>query len=224
MSSVLDINTEGAGWNYSDSSKPNYMTSIQGTVVEINEVQSRNYMTKQPEFWPDGNPKLNIEFVIQGQSGRELPWVFSPKSTAAQAVKTALLAMNPNAKSIAEVGGYLVEISTQEGQWGQGRPRPWNFKILGMGQAQFRGVGEYKPAATPQPQQQGQQPQQQQGQAPAIVNGYYEPPTPQPQQQAQPQAQQGDFAPQAQPQVQQQAQPQVVQENGVSVYDQDIPF
>lgn len=222
MSSVLNINNGQSGWNYSDPQKPGYMTSIEGTVVEIKEVQSRNYMTKQPEFWPDGNPKLNIEFVIQGQSGRELPWVFSPKSTAFNAVESALKAMNPNASSIAEAGGHLVRITTQDGQWGQGRPRPWQFEILGMGQVPFRGVKEYQaPQQQPQPMQ-AQPAMQQQQQAPAIQNGYFEPPMPQPQQQAQPQP--GDWVPQGQPQVIQ-GQPQVITtDTGAAVYDQDIPF
>lgn len=208
MSSVLNINGgNGNGWNYSDQSKPGYMTSIQGTIVKITELQSRNYMTKQPEFWPDGNPKLNICFTIQGQSGRELTWVFSPKSTAFDAVVTALKTMNPNVNSIADIGGYMVEISTQEGQWGQGRPRPWTVNILGMGQVPFRGVEEYT-APPAQPVQQQQQPAQQ----------------------FQPQGQQVATAPisQGQPMQQQpviQGQPQVVPDgNGGMVYDQDIPF
>lgn len=213
MSNILNINNNNAGWNYSDPQKPGYMPSIQGTVVEINEVQARNYMTKQPEFWPDGKPKLNIEFVIQGQSGRELPWVFGPKSTAADAVKKALLAMNPNATSMADVGGYLVKVTTHDGQWGQGRPRPWEFEILGLGQVPFRGVKEYEAPAQPQPQ--AQQPAAQQGQPP-MQNGYFAPPVPEPQAaQPQQQAQQG------------QQQPNAVgfdQTTGGVVYDQDIPF
>lgn len=165
----LDPSTNGRKWNYSDPTKTDFATEIQGTVVEVNEVQSVNFGTKQPEFWPDGNPKLNIELVIQTYDGNELAWVFSPRSVGMDAVKEAMQMSMPEARSVADVGGKMVYIATQQPpagfSYGSGNPRPWTFVIQGQGSAPFRGVKTWaeqnkaKPQQQPQPQQQQPQPQ-----------------------------------------------------------------
>lgn len=229
MSYLLNISEE-SGWNYSDSKKEGYMPSITGTIVEISEVQSTNYMTKEKETWPDGKPKLNIKFTIQGQSGKELPWVFNPKSVAADAVKTALRQYDPNTMTMADLGGLMVRVTTQgdSNLYNVNNPRPWWFEILGPGTAEFRGVKEFEPMVTPQPQPQAQPQMQQQPvmqQQPPMQGNYYAPPQPQ----MQPQQQFTSpvnrlINPQAQ---QQQPQQQVPEPDYVptSVYDDnDIPF
>lgn len=229
MSRILSFQPE-SGWNYSDPQNEDYMPSITGTIVEINEVQSRNYATKELETWPDGNPKLNIQFIVQGQSGKELPWVFSPKSLAADAVKAALLQYNPNATGFGDLGGLMVRITTQgdRSQYHSNNPRPWWFEILGQGQVPFRGVHEFKQQA---PVQQAPAPMQQQV-PPPIVNGMYAAPTV-PQQPVPPSPlnrpiQQQAPAPQQyqQPmqQVPQQQQQPVVVGSEYGLYDSDMPF
>lgn len=231
MSYLLNLNDE-PGWNYSDSSKPQYMPSITGTVVSVEEVQSTNYATKDKEFWPDGNPKLNIKLVIQGKSGRELPWVFSPKSLACDSVKNALKQYNPNAQTIADVGGLMVKITTwgDSNQYHANNPRPWQFEILGQGEAPFRGVKEFD--SNP-PVQQPQQTQQQVPPSPLNRNMNQQQ---QPMQQPMQQPVYPNDWPQStpvtmqQPAQQQPAQQQPVQQQSpvvsvdTSVYDEDIPF
>lgn len=196
----------GKNWNYSDPNKDNYYLQLQGTVVEIKEVPATKFNSNEIDRWPDGNPKLNICLTIQGQSGRELDWVFSPGGTqkptpAMAACRAALQAAGEPAQSVAELGGKTITVATQappEGfTYGQGNPRPWAVQINGAGTVPFRGVHEY----TGEAQQQAQ-------------------PQPQPQVQPQPQPQ-----PQAQVQPQpQQAQSVMAQPNTPDLYDHDIPF
>jgi hypothetical protein len=232
--SILGIGgSSEKSWNYSDPTKPGFMLQITGTLVEINEVQSLNYSTRQPEYWPDGKPKLNIEMVVQGQSGRELSWFYGPKSSGAEAVEKAIKAILPNAKLLAELGGMMVRVTTapeplnpntgQPIKYGQGNPRPWNFEILGPGSIEFRGAKEFqaRPQIKPAPQMQEfdqyvaqvpaqMQPQYQQQQVPAPAQVPV-----QPQYQQQPAAQPAPYQ-------QQPVQPAPVQQ---PVYAQDdIPF
>lgn len=228
MSNILNFNGGGA-WNYSDPSKESYMPSITGTVVEISEVQSTNFQTRQPEYWQDGNPKLNIQLTIQGQSGKELPWVFSPKSLGMDAVKAALQAYKPDSNSVADIGGLLVEVSTQgdSTQYHANNPRPWNVRILGQGNAPFRGVKEFK--AAPSVQQVAQQPMQQAPQQqvpPSPLNRTFSGQPQQSMHQVHQQMQQP--AQQYQQQVVQQPMQQPAQQpmhdTGAAYYDEEIPF
>lgn len=154
----------GNAWNYSDRNKDGFMLQIQGTVVEIKEVPATKYNSNVIDRWDDGNPKLNICLVIQGQSGRELEWVFGPggiqKPTPAMAAcRAALQAAGMPAETVAELGGKFIQVATQEPpqgfSYGSGSPRPWSVQILGEGQVPFRGVKEYT-GEQAQPQQQMQ--------------------------------------------------------------------
>ena len=154
----------GNAWNYAHPDKEGYMLSIQGTVVEVKEVPATKFNSNEIDRWPDGNPKLNICLVIQGQSGRELEWVFGPggitkPTTAMTACRTALQQAGKPAESVAELGGLMVQVATQappQGfNYGQGNPRPWAVTVLGPGAVPFRGVHEYQgEQAQPQPQAQ----------------------------------------------------------------------
>lgn len=41
--------------------------SITGTVVDMKEVQRTNFDTKQPEFWDNGDPKMQFRVTLQTQ-------------------------------------------------------------------------------------------------------------------------------------------------------------
>ena len=216
------------GWNYSDPSKPDYMPSIIGTIVQIDEVQEYNYMTKEPMFFDNGNPRTNIRLIVQGDSGRELPWTFNPKKSgvAFQAVMNAAKAYNPQATGMKDLGGLKVKITTQGTTKEIGNnPRQWWFEILGPGTAPFRGLFPFVPQQQPQQAQQQYAPQPQMQQAaPPIQNGYFAPPMPQQQQPVQAQPVQQPVQQQPQHQVIQ-GQPQIIPDgNGGQIYDQDIPF
>lgn len=220
----------GNGWNYSDSTKQGYAEVIQGTVVEISNPQALNFSTRQPEFWPDGNPKRNLQLCILLQDGRELSWTFAPRSAAANACLAALDPQNQRPQvSIEELLGKMVQVQTASGVYNAQNPRPWWVTIMGDGQANMvRGLkdlskpqpmGGMQMPQRQQPAQQQQPPVQQQQQPPAQIQaaqqraaqalGYQQPPAQQQQQQP---AQQ-------QPPVQ-----QVPYGDPGAVYDQDIPF
>lgn len=213
-------NGSGNNWNYSDPNKEGYMLQLQGTVVEIKEVPATKFNSNEIDRWPDGNPKLNIALVIQGQSGRELEWVFSPggiqrPTQAMAACRSALQAAGKPAESVAELGGLFISVATQEApqgfSYGAQNPRPWAVQVLGQGQVPFRGVHEYtEQANVAQQQPQAAAPTQQ----PAPVA--------QPVQPVQPVAQQAAPAPVAQPAQPVAPAPAPVPET--PYYEQDIPF
>lgn len=191
-------------WNYSQQDKEGYMEQISGTVVEISNPQVRNFQTKQPEFWPDGNPKRQLCVIIKGQSGKELAWYFAPRSKAADA---CLFALDPNGLkprvSIEEMLGKWVTVSTQPGVYNNQNPRPWNVVITGDGDtASVRGMVDL----SKQQQQQPQQAQQlQQFQQPQQAQQFQQP-------------QQYQQQPQQMPQVQYNGQPVQVQEVSAAQY------
>ena len=164
--SLLDVNRGGAGrgWNYNDPNKDGYSTTLTGDVVKIEVVQKLSYGTRQPEFWPDGNPKGVIRFTLAAPDGREIAWTFGPGGAgdkASTAFKACVAACGDGCKSIAELGGKNVTISTvqppQGFSYGQGNPRPWTVQVNGPASQPFQGVVDHlaQPAA---PAQNGQVP------------------------------------------------------------------
>lgn len=220
-------------WNFSKPGEADYKPSITGDIVEIRQVQAKNHMTGQRETWPDGNPKLNMCFVLDvPELGGEVGWVFSPKSAAADAVKAALAQAGLPGNSFANMAQMKVTISTQDGVYGSGRPRPWQVTINGPATSAFRGLFPFEPKQE-QNQQQQAQPRQQQPQfdnpqlqrsfnaaSAAVRQAQFNVPNPQPQYQ--------NF--QANPQYQQMVQASQPQQLPYNDYDQvpyadaDIPF
>ena len=184
-------------WNFSNPNNPDYREAITGDIVEIRQVQSKNHVTKEREWWPDGNAKLNMLFVLNCEKlGGEVPWIFSPKSVAAQAVKQAMTAAGIPANSWSNMAQMNVTIRTQDGVYASGHPRPWQVTINGPAESEFRGCFPYtggNKQEFDQRQMQAQQQQmQQQGmqwaQQPAQFQPHpqqYQQPMPQPQQQPQ---------------------------------------
>lgn len=139
---VFDLKGSSNGWNYSDQTKPGYQPAIEGTVVEISNPQAIDYNTKQPKVWPDGNPVRNLRVTLKGRSGRELSWVFSPKSLSAEA---CLKALDPQGTrdyvNIEELLGKFIRVETQDGVYNNRNPRPWTVTVLGDGDvASVRGL------------------------------------------------------------------------------------
>lgn len=189
--SVFDLKGSSGGnnWNYSDPQKDGYMEMIEGTVVEISNPQSINFGTKQPEVWPDGNPKRNLRLIIKGKSGRELGWTFAPRSRSAEACLAALDPQGTRPQvNIEELLGKFIRVQTQAGVYNSQNPRPWWVTIIGDGDAgSVRGMidlsAQQAPAPQPQPQsQQASAPQIQYAQQQAAqALGYQQQPAPQPQ-------------------------------------------
>lgn len=166
---VFDLNAQGSGnyWNYSGSDKPNYMTSITGTVVEVIRKQGTDYATKQPKVWKDGSPRAVFQLMVKGASGRELGWVFEMftknretgqrvLTKPAQAIADALDPNGGGTPSLEDLLGLNVTISTEEGVYNQTHPRPFHMVINGPGDMEsVRGATDLLAAqAQPQPQPQ----------------------------------------------------------------------
>jgi len=153
---VFDIGGGSNAWNYSDDSKDNYSQQLAGTVVEIAYVQARDFQTKQPVFWDDGNPKCNFRITVADANCNEFAWFIS-SSSKSPAMVAVLDAINPNRKpgesvDITQILGKMVVIATKPGSYNSQRPRPWWFQIHGDGDASLvRGcvdeVHKAKPAS-----------------------------------------------------------------------------
>jgi len=144
----FDLNRGNAEktWSYSDASLAIYSPEITGTLIELAWQQTRNMHTRQPDFWEDGNPKLQVRMMILRDdakgAGKESAWFFGVKSLAAQAVNAA---MGGTGKMEALLG-KRVRIATPgttpvQTKRGMVTARAWEFQILGEGnKAAVRGV------------------------------------------------------------------------------------
>jgi len=130
------------GWNYSRPDKEGYSTQLVGTVLAIQEVQKRSYnpgstQPGAPEFWPDGNPKMNIRMLMCDEYGEFKTFVFQPASKAARegrkrSVHMDLFALTGNT-DMTKLIGQTIMIQTQEGQYHVGNPRPWYVQLVEAG-------------------------------------------------------------------------------------------
>jgi hypothetical protein len=220
--------SNSSSWNYTDPQKPNFKESIVGTVIEMQEVQSSNYYTKVPEFWPNGNPKLQAKIVFLEDTGGEVAWYISPKSSASIAVLNALTAFGITNPKLSDMIGKRIQVSTQSPPpgfaYGQGAPRPWTVQVVGEDTVTpVRGIKLFDQLAQQQPQQAPVPPQPQVQQTQVQVPVQQVAPVQQAQMQPQPIQQQPAHIPlqnsvqQPQQQVQaqvpvQQPQPQYVQQ------------
>lgn len=140
----MSLNPGGAnsyGWNYSKSDKPGYSTQLVGTVLAIQEVQKMGFtMNGQPgapQFWPDGNPMMNIRIALATQEGELKTFTFQPAGKQARmgqkkSVHMDLFALTGNTDMMNLIGKTIC-IQTQEGHYGQGNPRPWYVSLVDAG-------------------------------------------------------------------------------------------
>lgn len=218
----MSLNPGGTnyGWNYSKPDKPGYSTLLIGTVVAIQEVQKMGYtMNGQPgapEFWPDGNPKMNIRLALATETGELKTFTFQPAGKEQRAGRKASIHMDlfhlTDDTDMMNLMGKTIGISTEEGRYGQGNPRPWQVGFVDAGPyelamplpAEFKAPQVLANNATAGGQMQQPQGYQQQGYG-------YQPQSmmqPQPMQQFQPQPQMNPMQQQGYPQPQQNMQPQ----------------
>lgn len=135
------------GWNYSKPDKPGYSTQLIGTVLAIQEVQKMGYtMSGQPgapQFWPDGNPMMNIRLALATDTGELKTFVFQPAGKKARmgqkkSVHMDLFALTGNTDMMNLIGKTIC-IQTQEGHYGQGNPRPWSVSLVEVGPYKLNG-------------------------------------------------------------------------------------
>lgn len=120
--SIFDIKKSHA-WNYSNPEKPNYCTSLAGAVVGIDNPQAYDFQSGKPRTWDDGSPVRNIRlFVKEAKTGDELSITFKPKSALFDAI-------GEQVDSVADLVGHELMLSTKEGSYGFGNPRPWSVEV-----------------------------------------------------------------------------------------------
>ena len=210
-------------WNYSRPDKEGFSNELVGTVLNIQEIQAREYSMNgpgAPKFWPDGNPVMNIRMVFAIADGSIKTWTFQPAGRLAKqgkkkSVHIDLYALTGNTNMMNLVG-QTVKIQTQqppEGfSYGVNSPRPWHVELVPdvvyaptvevPAELMVEKVLCNDAASGGQlNNQQRQQAQPQPAPQPPMQNGYYAPPAPMPN--AQPVYPQQQYAPQMQPQVQQ---------------------
>lgn len=148
---IFDLKGGSSAWNYSDPNKAGYAEQVQGTVVEISNPQARDFSTGKPAFWDDGNPKRNLCVTIQKADGKDVQWIFTPRSKAAEACLKALDPDGTRAEvSIQELLGKLVTVATKAGAYNAQHPRPWAVRVDGQGTGAVRGLVDL---SAPQAQQ-----------------------------------------------------------------------
>lgn len=144
----MSLNPGGAAnysWNYSKPDKPGYSTQLVGTVLAIQEVQKMGFTTTgkpgAPEFWPDGNPKMNIRMALATEQGELKAFTFQPASKEARMGQKKSVHMDlfhlTGDTDMMNLVGKTICISTQEGHYGQGNPRPWFVQLVDAGPFQL---------------------------------------------------------------------------------------
>lgn len=131
---------ESAYWNYSNSSKEGYSTSLIGTVLAMQFVQKTTFNPNgpgQPEFWNNGDPKMNIRLALATKEGQLKLFEFAPASKAAREGKKLSVHIElfrlTNNTDMKNLIGKTIGIYTEEGQYGLGNPRPWSVDLVEEG-------------------------------------------------------------------------------------------
>lgn len=180
-------------WNYSNQSKEGYTEILVGTVVAIQKIQSTSFQTRQPEFWPDGNPKFNIRLALADPEGDLITFTFQPAGKAAREGKKRSVHIDlwhlTGDTDLINLIGKTIMITTQPGSYGANNPRPFEVSLVtDAGPYQYKEGELPEEFKTPeilierpaiqQPQPQYQQPYQQPQyqQPPMQPNGFYAPP------------------------------------------------
>lgn len=120
-------------WNYTNPNKDYYTPMVEGVVVAIQEVQKHVY--GQPgvgEFWPDGNPKMNIRITLGCEDGIFRMFEFQPANKAARMGQRRSIHMdlfNLSGGNMLNLIGKTISIWTQEGNYGVGNPRPFDCQL-----------------------------------------------------------------------------------------------
>lgn len=167
--SLLNGNTGGAAlsamkdengntislWNYSakvdkgGNPRKDYKESIEGTVVDMCEVQATKYQSTELDWWDDEQtqPKMDIEIALKQADGTDIAWHIKPGSrTKYEKFKIARKGLvdaarkasgNPQTLDITQLLGHKLRISTKEmvvdGKvipYGSGNARPWTVELL----------------------------------------------------------------------------------------------
>lgn len=203
LPSVQDLLSGAGGYETAFKAGTPVGTVVAGTITKVDTLQVRNYETGDPEFWAEGEPKMQMRIVvntgvldpsIDGDTGERaiyVKWWGDQRNALLEAVRQA------GAKSIDEGGKFAAKfLSTKPTESKNNRGRLADAKVFGYQyQPPVAGVDLGADLAGSQPQQQQAQqgfqhpqnpPQQVQQQAPVQQqdNPWGNQPPAQPQQQA----------------------------------------
>lgn len=117
-----------------------------GTVVALQEVQARKYSMSgkpgAPDFWDDGNPKMNIRMGLALPNGSLTTFTFPRAGKAQKSGEKPSVHMtlyNLSGHNMLNLIGKTIQIVTwpvnpQTGQaWGVGNPRLFDIQIVNYG-------------------------------------------------------------------------------------------
>lgn len=148
---IMSLNPTGTtnyNWNYSNPQKEGYSNTLVGTVLAIQEVQKRaftmNGQPGAPEFWPEGNPKMNIRIALATPEGQLKTFTFQPAGKKQRETGTGvhmqLFALTGNTDMMNLIG-KTIQIQTQEAPQGTkyaaGNPRPFSVTEIQGGPYQL---------------------------------------------------------------------------------------
>ena len=121
--SIFDVKKSSA-WNYTHAEKADYIDTLGGVVVGMDNPQAYDYRTKQPRKWDDGTPVRNIRLFIAIADGSERSVTFRPKGALYDAIVKA-----GDLGSLTELVGRNITISTEPGAYSVTNPRPWKVIV-----------------------------------------------------------------------------------------------
>lgn len=140
------------GWNYSRPEDEGYSLAITGTVVFIQEVQAMKYSMnrqaeRQPDFWDNGDPKLNIRIGLAMPDGELKTLTFAKagakqKSGEKPSIHMDLFHLTGDTDMMALIG-KTITIQTWQANpttgapWGNGNPRLWQVSMAAGGPYQL---------------------------------------------------------------------------------------
>jgi len=131
------------GWNYAHPEAEGYTLTLQGQIVEMDTPWARDFETKEPKVFKDGNPVRTIKVTVLDLTGEEKTWYAGgKKSIAATALLDAIRQATGNQyeRDLTKCIGRMVSISTEQAPKGFGytkqNPRPWSVALGEMGPAE----------------------------------------------------------------------------------------
>ena len=141
---MLPMNTGNTGiwWNYSNPSKPDYSETLEGTVVELEQVQTRRPVNgvQVPQFFSDGNPMLSIRMTILNSYDNQDYLLEFPTGKNSRMIK-AISAALPNSNDLEDLAGKYIRIYSPMGIYNREHPRPFTVEVLGdSGKQYYRGT------------------------------------------------------------------------------------
>lgn len=101
MTSIADLLANAGGTPSAFTKDSPIGTTVQGQIVDAQVRQTRNYETGDPEYWSDGNPKVQVAIILQtnlrdpmtpdddGRRGVYVKWWGDSRTALAAAIKAA---------------------------------------------------------------------------------------------------------------------------------------